>query len=235
MEPGQVFAKTWRLENVGSCTWTRLYKLVYFSGNSLNAYQTHYLLAEVKPGQQIDLTVDMVAPQTPGIYQSNWMLTDPEGEYFGIGPNGDAPFWVQIEVTSDLTETPQPSPTLTPTPIVYLSGAAQWENGDRFDLDTGNLNPEVETLPDLEYVLGSEPIHVFKSLNGTVWTVYGTEVPSFKDCITSPMISEDIPFNETPIGTYICYRTSQMLPGRILIEGFTGEILSISFLTWSVP
>lgn len=122
MNPGEVFAKTWRLENAGSCTWTRQYAVTFFSANSLNAPQINTLAKPVKPGEQIDVTVDMQAPQEPGIYQSNWMLSNEDGELFGIGPNGDAPFWVKIEVVPAITETPQPTPTVTPTPVVYLSG-----------------------------------------------------------------------------------------------------------------
>jgi hypothetical protein len=119
MAPGESFSKTWRLENVGSCTWTRFYAVVFFSGNSLNAHQTNYLPAEVEPGETIDLTVDMEAPMEAGEYQSNWMLSNADGELFGIGPNGDAPFWARIIVVPSETETP--TPTNTPTPEVTLT------------------------------------------------------------------------------------------------------------------
>jgi hypothetical protein len=114
LAPGEMFSKTWRLKNVGSCKWTRFYTIVFFSGNSLNAHQTHYLPAEVEPGETIDVTVDMEAPMEPGEYQSNWMLSNADGELFGIGPHGDAPFWARILVV--LSETDTPTPTVTSTP-----------------------------------------------------------------------------------------------------------------------
>jgi len=135
MTPGKTFTKTWRLENVGTCTWTRLYTLVFFSGNSLNAIQTYHLLAEVSPGEMIDLTVEMEAPDKPGVYQSNWMLSDPNGELFGIGPNGDAPFWVRIEVVTSTGSTPTLTATVTPTPVVYLEGDADLGDGDQLNRD----------------------------------------------------------------------------------------------------
>ncbi|HPK27164.1 MAG TPA: NBR1-Ig-like domain-containing protein, partial [Anaerolineaceae bacterium] len=81
------------------------------------------------PGQSIDVSVEFIAPFESGTYQSNWMLQSQAGELFGLGPNGDAPFWVRIQVvgletptqtpTSTLsgseTATPTPTPTLTPT------------------------------------------------------------------------------------------------------------------------
>jgi len=125
MQPGQSFTKTWRLVNNGTCKWTRLYAVVFFSGNPMGAQQTQYLNAEVLPGQSIDVSVEFIAPFESGTYQSNWMLQSQAGEFFGLGPNGDAPFWVRIQVvgppTSTLTITPLPTgsetvtPTLTPT------------------------------------------------------------------------------------------------------------------------
>ena len=127
MQPGQSFTKTWRLVNNGTCKWTRLYAVVFFSGNPMGAQQTQYLNAEVLPGQSIDVSVKFIAPFESGTYQSNWMLQSQAGEPFGLGPNGDAPFWVRIQVvgppTSTQTTTPTSTesetftPTFTPTPL----------------------------------------------------------------------------------------------------------------------
>lgn len=114
MYAGQEFTKTWRLVNRGSCKWTRLYKLVFFSQNSMSAQYEQFLSGEVLPGQAIDLSVKFYAPLAPGSYQSNWMLQDPNGNLFGIGFNADGPFYVKIIVTND--PTPTPTITLTPSP-----------------------------------------------------------------------------------------------------------------------
>lgn len=113
---GQEFTKTWRLVNSGSCKWTRLYKLVFFSQNPMGAMQEQFLTGEVLTGQAIDLSVTFYAPTSPGVYQSNWMLQDPDGNLFGIGPNADAPFYVRIEVTQEPSPTPEASLTPTPKP-----------------------------------------------------------------------------------------------------------------------
>lgn len=116
MYAGQEFTKTWRLVNTGSCKWTRLYKLVFFSQNAMGAMQEQHLTGEVLPGQAIDLSVTFFAPSSPGLYQSNWMLQDPDGNLFGIGPNADGPFYVRIEVTQDPSPTSESTLTLTPNP-----------------------------------------------------------------------------------------------------------------------
>ena len=108
MLPGQTFTKTWRLINTGTCTWTRLYKLMFYSGNDMGAHQENLFGGEVQPGQMVDISIDLTAPLEPGIYQSNWMLMDGGGNLFGMGWNADAPFWANIYVVETL------SPTTTP-------------------------------------------------------------------------------------------------------------------------
>ena len=235
MIPGQSFSKTWRLQNVGTCTWTRMFSLVFFSGNSLNAIQTHHLLAEVDPGEMVDITVEMEAPSKPGIYQSNWMLSDPDGELFGIGPNGDAPFWVIIEVVDASVNTPTTTATVTPTPVVYLEGDADLSNGDQLDLDAGTLNPADAADADFVYQYGGSPSHLMVTMNGLEWMVYGTAQPTFSDCTDVTLTGNAISFETVPDGTYLCYRTSDDLAGRLLIEGFESGQLNLHFVTWSMP
>jgi len=235
LAPGTAFSKTWRLRNAGACTWTRQYALTFFSGNSLGAQYTHYLQQPIEPGATVDLTVDMVAPMSIGIYQSNWMLSDPDGELFGIGPHGDAPFWARIEVVLVVSDTPQPTPTQTPTPVVYFSGETDLGNGDRIDLDTGMVNPSDETLTDLIYRYGAEPTHLLTPLNGMEWAVFGDREPNLAECTELELAENAFGFDEVPEGTFFCYRTSEAMRGWLLIEGFDAGKLSMSFLTWSEP
>jgi len=235
MNPGESFSKTWRLKNVGSCTWTRQYAVTFFSGNSLDAYQTNTLAEPVAPGQQVDVTVDMEAPEEPGVYQSNWMLTSQDGALFGIGPNADAPFWVKIEVVPSVTETPQPTPTVTPTPVVYLSGEAKLANNEQLDLDTGAINPADPTTADFVYQIGEDPAYILLTMNGTAWVLFGESEPSFSECDAEEISGAALSFNDFPEGNYVCYHTSQGLPGWFRIVGLDeDENLVIRFLTWSV-
>lgn len=235
MLPGTSFSKTWRIQNVGACAWTRQYALTFFSGNSLGARYTHYLQQPVNPGSMVDLTVDMVAPQNIGLYQSNWMLSDPDGNLFGIGPHGDAPFWVRIEVVQLITPTPTLTPTITRTPVVQITDTAALENGDRLDLDTATLNPPDDSDADLVYEYGGTPTHRLLPVNDTIWAIFGETKPSFGDCVNKTLSDDPISFNEVPNGTYICYRTSETLRGWLLIDRFEAGRLIVSFLTWAAP
>lgn len=103
--PGQEFVKTWRIINGGSCTWTMLYKYSYYSGNSMGAHQANRLITEVQPGQTVDISVPFIAPFTGGEYEGSWMMQDEAGNFFGMGLNADAPFYVKIRVDAAPTAT----------------------------------------------------------------------------------------------------------------------------------
>ncbi|MEN4042535.1 MAG: NBR1-Ig-like domain-containing protein [Anaerolineaceae bacterium] len=98
MKPNQAFIKTWRLRNAGSCTWTTDFDLIFMGGNALGAPAAIDIVNAVRPGEQADFSVSMVAPATPGTYRSNWQLRNGAGTVFGLGPAGDKPFWAEIKV-----------------------------------------------------------------------------------------------------------------------------------------
>ncbi|MFH1446628.1 MAG: NBR1-Ig-like domain-containing protein [Chloroflexota bacterium] len=236
LNPGESFTKTWRLLNSGSCTWTRLYALVFFSGNPLDAMQTYYLLGEVPPGSMVDLSVDMVAPMRSGSYQSNWMLQNEAGEFFGIGPNGDAPIWARIQVVQVFTDTPVPTFTQTPTPVIYLSDLVALVNNDQLDLDTNEINPG-SGLADIVYTRMGTNSHILTPNNGAGIKLFGAKQPGFSDCKNAVIGSTPISFNSILPDTYVCYHTNQGLPGRLHLISYdeaTG-IVEIEFLTWSLP
>jgi hypothetical protein len=233
MAPGETFSKTWRLENEGNCAWNRQYAVTFFSGNSMEALQNQFLAGEVAPGEVIDITVDMKAPEEPGVYQGNWMLIDPQGELFGIGPNGDAPFWVQIEVMVSVTDTPEPSPTPSKTPLVYLTGEAILADQDQMDLDSGTVNPEDAAEADFIYQQGETPAHTFSTLNGAEWAVMGEAEPGFDDCVSTQLTTNPLDFQDLPIGTHVCFKSSGGLAGWFFFEAFAEGQITIRFLTWS--
>ncbi len=100
LSPGQAFTKTWRLKNVGTCTWTPSYSLAFVSGDPMGGPASLALPGTVVPGQSVDLSVDLVAPAEAGSYAGYWMLRNASGGFFGIGTYADKPFWVKISVLS---------------------------------------------------------------------------------------------------------------------------------------
>jgi hypothetical protein len=103
MQPGQQFVKTWRLQNIGSCTWTANYAIVFAGGVNLGAPSQQSLGASVTPGQTVDISLAMTAPQSAGSYTSYYKLRSADGVVFGIGSNASSPFWVAIAVNKQVT------------------------------------------------------------------------------------------------------------------------------------
>ncbi len=95
---GEDFTKIWRLRNVGTCTWTPAYALVFVSGDRMEAPASLPLAGNVSPGQFVDLAVNMTAPAQDGHYRGYWKLRNPAGILFGIGPAAQTAFWVDIHV-----------------------------------------------------------------------------------------------------------------------------------------
>jgi hypothetical protein len=95
------FKKTWRLKNMGTCTWTSGYKLVFDSGDRMNAPDSVTLTSgSVGPGSTVDASVDLTAPGSTGTYQGNFKLKEPGGALFGIGPTANGSFWVKIKAVT---------------------------------------------------------------------------------------------------------------------------------------
>ena len=98
-EPGDVFDKTWRLKNVGSCAWTAGYEIVFAGGDAMDAPSAVSVTAgTVNPGQSVDITVTMTAPADEGTYRGNWRMRDPSDVIFNIQNSSSGMFWVEIEV-----------------------------------------------------------------------------------------------------------------------------------------
>ena len=126
MVPGQPFVKSWRLRNTGTCTWDSTYYLDFVRGNapgaSMSGQPTH-IQGTVPPGATYDLSVNLRAPLSPGVYQGFWQLFNGKGK-----PFGDT-IWVGIQVAG--APTPTPMPTQTPAPgITFYADSTNIRQGE---------------------------------------------------------------------------------------------------------
>ena len=99
LAPGASFTKTWRITNVGSCTWTTDYDLVFVFGSGFGAASAISLPSSVAPGATADFSVNMVAPSVAGHYRSYWRFRNAAGTQFGVG-SGMITFFADIYVSS---------------------------------------------------------------------------------------------------------------------------------------
>lgn len=96
--PGEAFTKIWLFRNDGSCSWGFNYGLAFVTGEQMEAPDFVSLDTNVDPGEEGELSVNLIAPSTEGTYRGEWKLHDADGSLFGIGQDADAAFWVQIVI-----------------------------------------------------------------------------------------------------------------------------------------
>lgn len=95
MTPGQDFVKTWKIKNVGTCTWGAGYAIIFSYGNKMSGVPQP-INSVVAPGQEIEISVQFKAPTQIGEYVSAWTLANPKGiPFFG---NENKPLYVKIVV-----------------------------------------------------------------------------------------------------------------------------------------
>ena len=110
--PSTGFTKTWRLKNIGTCTWTN-YSLMFDSGEKMSGPDTALIPTTVAPGQTVDITIQLTSPATAGTYRGYWKLKSNTGVPFGIGSAGTKSFWVEIKVSGTASASSTPSKTAT--------------------------------------------------------------------------------------------------------------------------
>jgi hypothetical protein len=249
---GNSFIKTWKLVNTGTCTWTTSYSANFFYGDRMGATESIPFQASVLPAQSVEISIEMIAPTSPGIYQGNWKLRTPSGELFGIGPSGDSPFWVRIIVPENpagtATSTPSASPTQsatatynptispspTSTPPIQSSGELSLAPGDAIDLDNLTLNSGDE---DLLYQVDTNNYHWLTPENKAMIGVFSSQEPSLPECQSASMSHAPIAVESLPVGTYLCYTTNVGRLGRALLEAVdpSNFTLTLGLLTWALP
>jgi len=129
----QAFVKTWRIRNVGSCSWNSSYKLIFDHGDGLgvtSGYVQPLTSSVVNPGQTVDLTVNLTAPAATGTYTGYWRMRDPGGVLFGITPSAGT-FLVKVIVVA--------IKSVTLAPVMNESGAIS---------STGAIHPGVINVGD---------------------------------------------------------------------------------------
>lgn len=123
MTPGQGFTKSWRVRNSGTCAWDADFMLLYVNGNRGEAgmgSQPQAVGRSVAPGETVDLSMPLTAPNAYGTFQAFFQMRDSTGKLFG------EVIWAGIQV-------PDPNPPPTPTPVPAPPAANQMNPNLRAD------------------------------------------------------------------------------------------------------
>ena len=150
--PGSGFRKTWRLYNNGSCTWNSGYKLEFVSGDRMNG-NTVTIPTTVKPGNTVDVSVDLTAPSKAGTYKGNWQMRSPQGASFG------QVIWVNIRVSGNAVQpTKVPDGQKRTIPVINYFYAAMKDISETARPFTGpSPMPAVLRSPSTEHRLKTAP------------------------------------------------------------------------------
>ena len=109
MVGGTKFTKTWRISNNGTCVWGPTYTLHHYSDESLGLLSS-VPLGLTYPGQTLDISVDLTAPNTTGTHRGNYVIENPQGLIMKIAD--DSRLWVIVNVTSVSAATPMKLPSI---------------------------------------------------------------------------------------------------------------------------
>lgn len=101
VSPGSDFIKTWQLRNTGDCIWNTNYEVVFVSGESFEFVEGVRLQQNVFPGDIVNVSAFLTAPDSPGFHRGGFMLRADDGTLFGVGTEGFSAFWVQILVVEN--------------------------------------------------------------------------------------------------------------------------------------
>jgi hypothetical protein len=152
MAPNQIFTKTWRIRNAGSCSWNSSYLLIFDHGDGMgitSGYTQQLTTGVVNPGQEVDLNVNLKAPATTGTYTGYWRLRDPSGVVFGISPEGGT-FVVKIVVVA--------TTSVTLLPVFGESGSVRSDGvTSTSELSVGDSNLDKGLEIFLSYNISSIP------------------------------------------------------------------------------
>jgi len=108
---GETFIKTWRILNTGTCIWASDYTLSHYSDERMNATGS-VPLAITYPGQTLDISVPLTAPNTLGKHRGNFVIKNPAGLIMKI--DSDSRLWLIIDVKTVTAATAAVGATVTP-------------------------------------------------------------------------------------------------------------------------
>lgn len=150
----QNFTKTWRLKNTGSCTWTSGYLLVFDSGDQMNGPASQQLTGStVSPGQEINISVNLTSPASPGSYRGYWKIQDQNGTRFGVSTGA---FYVDIKSIAAVVTVPPILVTILPLPPPVGSINAPLVAGESGAVRGDGTVTGVTNVGDIEANIGQQ-------------------------------------------------------------------------------
>jgi len=140
--------------------------LVFDHGDKMSGPDSKQLTTGVvNPGQNIDVSVDLVAPSTAGTYKGYWMLREPGGAIFGLSTGA---FWVDIKTVNPtlvpltlfpvtLVPLPHPINSINAPVISGQSGSVRSDGTVLSVTNAGDLSSNVSSRAYLTFDISAIP------------------------------------------------------------------------------
>ena len=131
LKNSEKFKKTWKVRNDGTCEWPETTTLVYVSGEKMATPDT-VAVGKVAPGSEVEVSVELAAPEQYGNYTGLWQLRDGQ-QSFGtqLSPvivAGDPPGTANVPASQPAT-----APVNNPAPVVAPGARGSFELGGHVD------------------------------------------------------------------------------------------------------
>ena len=150
-DPNATFTKTWRVKNIGNCTWTG-YSAVFDTGEAMNG-ASPTAIGTTPPGGQVDIPISMKAPSNPGNYRGYWRIRNASGALIPIeGGFQGVSFYVDIKVKSPDAPTAtntSPAPVFAVTSVTYI--ASTFNEGTYVNCPTVTASITANGVGDVTY------------------------------------------------------------------------------------
>lgn len=140
---GTPFTKTWRVSNTGTCIWAADYTLSHYSAERMGA-PASVPLPLTYPGQTADVSINLVAPNSLGKHQGNFVIKNPAGLIMKV--NDDSRLWVIINSTQN---------TVAATAVSASAGLVQ--STCAFTSETTNITDTLDAINAYRALSGMPP------------------------------------------------------------------------------
>jgi hypothetical protein len=119
---GDNFDKTWKLKNIGTCTWNTSYFIQYENGPLQPKNQKINLSTNVAPSQSVDVTASFNVALDPGTYRSTWSLRNASGVIVPFSNTANNVFFTEIKAKASSAAAPAATATATAAAAVAPVG-----------------------------------------------------------------------------------------------------------------
>ena len=162
LAPGTAFTKTWLIRNSGNCTLPDGTIWAYADGERMNGAASNPM-PNLAPNATAEISVDLIAPQTPGTYTGYWQVKLPNGVTLPTR------YFVRIIVPAATPTPTATTPALTAPTITYFRSSINMPDpGDTIQLEWDTTNSEQVTI-----------YRIYGGQLGTFWTLEPTGVMSY--------------------------------------------------------